>query len=378
VKQAQPTDPASSQPSKSEQRRRRKRERKRAAKAAAQAAPEAGSSSAPRPSAANGGAPVADKTPAVDGREEALRRKRQRKRARKAEAKARQATGAAGVEQADGRGTAAGTGKAGGGAPTAETTPPVVSREEALRRKRQRKRAEKTEAKRVEKSEAKTTPQETDKGAAGAERGEPTKPDGRRALLGAGSAVGSLRGRLSAGRAQASTALSTGSRRWLAPAAVIVVVAGVAGLLVGRSTGGEQAPASADEAPAVAPAPADDGLAEYASTLDREVAALDAERAAGVEELADANTRREQAAATEDLAAAHRRAARSLQSASAPPELQQANESVIRVLGRVASAYGALAAAADAQDPAAYEAGQAAVRRTEARLQQRLARIESP
>ena len=151
---------------------------------------------------------------------------------------------------------------------------------------------------------------------------------------------------------------------------MIVVVAGVAGLLVGRSTGGEQAPA-------VASAPVDDGLAEYASTLDREVAALEAGRAAGVEQLGDANTRREQAAATEELASAHRRAARALQSASPPPDLQQANESVIKVLGRVASAYGAVAAAAEAQDPAAYEAGQAAVERTEARLQERLTRIES-
>lgn len=163
-------------------------------------------------------------------------------------------------------------------------------------------------------------------------------------------------------RAPGGPARASGRGGRLAIAVAVIAVGSVGGLLAGSRT-----ETDADGGPR-----AGRDIADYERTLDREVETLADARVAELKQLRDARTPTRQASASEGLAAAHRRTARSLQRAGAPPSLRMPTESLVNTLRRVADAYQGLAGAAAARDPSAYAARRSTLHRVEASLQRKL------
>ena len=148
----------------------------------------------------------------------------------------------------------------------------------------------------------------------------------------------------------ASVAATGASRRPLARfagAAALVVVAAVAGLLLGRSTGDD---ATSSSQPAIAPASSQP--VDYERAVGGQLEELAGARSSALERLRQAQSPAAQAAAGRDLAAAHRLAAGAIAATAIPASLKAVKRQLVDGLTRLAHGYRQLARAAADQNAA--------------------------
>lgn len=116
---------------------------------------------------------------------------------------------------------------------------------------------------------------------------------------------------------------------------------------------------------------------DYATALSAALSLLDGERLAGRRQLAGATRPSEQARAARGLRSAFASAAARIGDLAPSPVARPAHLSLVAVLRGTATAYGALASAADAQDNAAYDAASKRVDAAERRLDAAITRLEN-
>ncbi len=166
---------------------------------------------------------------------------------------------------------------------------------------------------------------------------------------------------------------TTATRRPLARiagATALVVVAAVAGLLLGRSTGEN----GTSSQPAIGPASSQP--VDYERAVGGQLQELAGARALALERLRHARSPTAQAAAGRDLAAAHRRAAVAIAATATPASLKAVRRRLVDGLTRLAHGYRKLARGAANQDAGGYEEGRRAVERAEGDLGHGLNRIQ--
>ena len=113
----------------------------------------------------------------------------------------------------------------------------------------------------------------------------------------------------------------------------------------------------------------------YASTLNKSITGLNKARDSKLKALRSAKTPDEQAGFLGDLAGAYGVAAKPLARVDVSPADQPANSSIVKALTAGEGAYGAMAAAARANDESAYNRGKASVDAADADLQRALKQL---
>ena len=141
----------------------------------------------------------------------------------------------------------------------------------------------------------------------------------------------------------------------IAGATALVVVAAVAGLLLGRSTGDN----ATSSQPAIAPASSQRG--DYERAVGGQLQELAEARSSALERLRHAQSPAAQAAAGRDLAAAHRHAAVAIAATATPASLKAVRRRLVDGLTRLAHGYRKLARGAADQNAGGYKEGRRAV-----------------
>ena len=175
------------------------------------------------------------------------------------------------------------------------------------------------------------------------------------------------------GAEPASMAATKASRRPLARiagATALVVVAAVAGLLLGRSTRDN----ATSSQPAIAPASSQ--RVDYERAVGGQLQELAGVRSSALERLRHARSPASQAAAGRDLAAAHRHAADAIAATATPASLKAVGRRLVDDITRLAHGYRKLARGAADQNVGGYKEGRRAVKRAEVDLGHGLNRIQ--